>query len=72
LAKNTNFGLVLPDTVTGAVVSGAFGLDQKLAAGTEGSTATQYYAVNFDASRVARTSTETRGANTAYYPRIHV
>ncbi|WP_454691116.1 hypothetical protein [Achromobacter aloeverae] len=30
------------------------------------------YQFTFDASRVARTSTETRPANAAYYPRIHV
>ncbi|WP_129240844.1 hypothetical protein [Achromobacter veterisilvae] len=27
--------------------------------------------VTFDTSRVARTSTETRGSNAAYHPRIH-
>jgi len=39
------------------------------AALTQASTPTDV--LSFDASRVARTATETRGPNTAYHPRIH-
>jgi hypothetical protein len=54
-----------------ALGTGAFSV---IASGTDlaptGGSANQSY-FSFDASRVARTSTETRSLNTAYYPRIH-
>ncbi|MNV13478.1 hypothetical protein D3C71_1041170 [compost metagenome] len=65
-------------SATGAIIgaSGAFAAHLK----TEGTNSapvaldaniTNGDAVSFDTSRVARTSTETRSANSAYHPRIH-
>jgi len=54
----------------GGTASGAFKLGTSYTGGLIG-TSIASYGLSFDASLVARTSVETRGKNTAYYPRIH-
>jgi hypothetical protein len=53
-----------------AVSSGPFAM-QVAGSGGYGAGDVTYHRARFDLSRAARTSTETRGLNTAYYPRIH-
>ncbi|WP_433692411.1 hypothetical protein [Herbaspirillum seropedicae] len=57
-----------------AAASGAFGLSVGTRATfPDGSNSSSVAAgITFDASRVARTATETRHANTAFAPRIHI
>jgi len=62
-----SFGFVRSD---GGTASGAFKLGTSYTGGLIG-TSIASYGLSFDASLVARTSVETRGKNTAYYPRIH-
>ncbi|ADJ62408.1 hypothetical protein G5B88_04515 [Herbaspirillum seropedicae] len=54
-----------------ATVTGAFGLGSGATPGPSADSGS-YVPVIFDASRVARTATETRHANTAFAPRIHI
>lgn len=65
-----NFGR---DDLSGTHFTGAFqvtGLAKTNVNVTPGSNSDSFGNINFDASRVSRTSTETRGANAALYPRI--
>ncbi len=57
-----------------AAATGALGLSHISKAGFPDTTSVAFVGtgITFDASRVARTSAETRGANAAFVPRVHV
>lgn len=62
----------LRNTVDMNIASGALSQAEGPVAPAVGTAFTGPYVImQFDSSRVVRTSTETRGANAAYHPRIH-
>jgi len=66
-----NFQSVLFDG-TGALANGAFSVSANAGSSYAHGTSGNMRKIDFDASNVARASSETRSANVAFYPRIHI